>query len=109
MTAFRKITALIIICLSSAVGVFAGHQADTYIGDMRLVAMAGAYTAVADDHNVLFRNPAGLGMLQSRSIGTMLHYADMLQQSGSQFFEPAVMPQFFFYRSRMGSEHFLYL
>jgi len=103
LSALRKtVTLIIIIYIYTASGAFAAHQTDGYIGDMRLAGMAGAYTAVANDHNTLFRNPAGLGMLQTGTIGTMIHYTDLHQSSGAQFYEPIVMPQFFFTGSGWG-------
>ncbi len=43
---------------------FVSSMIFTQTGDGRTRGMANAYTAVADDHNALFFNPAGLGFLK---------------------------------------------
>ena len=85
----------LLVMLGSAMSISAHHQVGPgYIRDMRIVGMSGAYTAVADDYNALLYNPAGLGSLRSRSIGTVLHYGDYLQD-GNAYHEPRVKPQFY--------------
>ncbi len=64
------------------------------VENMRLSGMAGAYTAVADDYNALFHNPAGLANLRNRSLGINVHYVD---DAVTPFFSsPSVKPEFYF-------------
>ncbi len=94
MLSIKIIFSAFLISLIGAFTVSADHVSNDSIGDMRIAGMSGAYTAIADDHNALFYNPAGLGTLRTSTLGIFLHYRDSFE---SPYFKaPSLKPEFYY-------------
>jgi hypothetical protein len=61
----------------------AGSDVDPSYSDARVSSLSGAYTAVADDPNALYLNPAGLNRMNSSSMSIRL---DLIDQLNGDFF-----------------------
>jgi|GEM_PF-1668211 len=59
----KKILLTVVLILGVASVVFAGSPNPPFVPGIRPLGMGGAFLAVADDTNVLFYNPAGLGRI----------------------------------------------
>ncbi|MCF7945466.1 MAG: hypothetical protein K9L24_01240 [Spirochaetia bacterium] len=69
-------------------------------GEARIMGLSGAYTAVTDDSNALFYNPAGLSELQNGNTKVQLDYEDAVTMNGLEidnmdhfFSKPLITPK----------------
>ncbi|MDI6809411.1 MAG: hypothetical protein QME66_10580 [Candidatus Eisenbacteria bacterium] len=62
---FLAFVALLVVC---AAPLIAGDAATTRLPVARTLGMGGAYLAIANDHNALYSNPAGLSRVRGMSI-----------------------------------------
>jgi len=53
------------------VGLTANHEPRDIVRPARVMAMGGAFVAVADDENAIFFNPAGLGQIKTASLNLL--------------------------------------
>lgn len=82
----KMIIAPIIFALIFAIGLCPSAQANiltnNFLASPRIIAMGGAYVAVADDANAVFLNPAGLGNSTNSDIST--NYGCILADASQQ-------------------------
>lgn len=96
---------LAMILFSASVSAAAGNE-DLSFADARITGLSGAYTAVSDDSNALYRNPAGLNNLTGSSMSLRLDGADtisalsMIDPNGMGLFVDPQLSGEFLYTTR---------
>ncbi|MEI6388094.1 MAG: hypothetical protein WCQ50_15815 [Spirochaetota bacterium] len=97
-----KRTTMIIIAVGLIAVMVPGAFAQPTSSDVRALGMAGAMTAVTDDMNTLFYNPAGLSFLRKAYLGADMNTSSSINQG---LLAVPVLPDV---RSRLGGHNYAY-